>query len=161
MCCYVCVLYSFKSLDKETSVLWYTCIYKGDTDKIIIQQINSVFSHLIYIFIFPFSEQAADGSLLTIYLWYILYLFIFPSSEQAADGSLLTIYLWYILYLFIFPSSEQAADGGLLTIYLWYILWSDILHIRKNKEQAPSYCVDFKKQRDWNKDCCIVGYVFF
>jgi hypothetical protein len=136
MCCYVCVLYSFKSLDKETSVLWYTCIYKGDTDKIIIQQINSVFSHLIYIF-------------------------IFPSSEQAADGSLLTIYLWYILYLFIFPSSEQAADGGLLTIYLWYILWSDILHIRKNKEQAPSYCVDFKKQRDWNKDCCIVGYVFF
>lgn len=97
MCCYVCVLYSFKSLDKETSVLWYTCIYKGDTDKIIIQQINSVFSHLIYIFIFPFSEQAADGSL--------------------------------------------------LTIYLWYILWSDILHIRKNKEQAPSYCVDFKKQR--------------
>jgi hypothetical protein len=136
MCCYVCVLYSFKSLDKETSVLWYTCIYKGDTDKIIIQQINSVFSHLIYIFIFPF-------------------------SEQAADGSLLTIYLWYILYLFIFPSSEQAADGGLLTIYLWYILWSDILHIRKNKEQAPSYCVDFKKQRDWNKDCCIVGYVFF
>ena len=111
MCCYVCVLYSFKSLDKETSVLWYTCIYKGDTDKIIIQQINSVFSHLIYIF--------------------------------------------------IFPSSEQAADGSLLTIYLWYILWSDILHIRKNKEQAPSYCVDFKKQRDWNKDCCIVGYVFF